>query len=121
MHISTNERIVSGGIPTNESAELCRDLQHNVGDDDEKGEGEVDEEPDLHRFDSESAGKAGGDWQVDRGQDHHAGDVDGDDQVGLALHPQVVGGLVDDVHQDGGQVGDQEHVKHIRTKINGDF
>lgn len=32
------------------------DLQHDVGDDDEEREGEVDEEPDLDRFDPQSAG-----------------------------------------------------------------
>ena len=93
------------------------DLQHNVEDDDEEGEGEVDEEPDLHRFDPQRAGEGGGDREVDGGEDHHAGDVDGDHQVGLPLHRQVVGGLVDDVHQDGGQVGHQEHIQDIATKF----
>ena len=97
------------------------DLQQNVGDDDEEGEGEVDEEPDLHRFDSQSAGEAGGDREIDRGDDHHTGHVHRDHQVGLALHTQVVGGLVDHVHQDNREVGYQEHIKDIRTKIYGDF
>ena len=39
----------------------CGDLQDNVEDDDEEGEGEVDEEPDLDRFDPQSAGQTGGD------------------------------------------------------------
>ena len=97
------------------------DLQHNVEDDDEEGEGEVDEEPDLHRFDSQRAGESRGDREVDGGEHHHAGDVDGDHQVGLALQPQVVGGLVDHVHQDGGEVGHQENIPDIRSKIHGDF
>ena len=36
-------------------------LDDDVGDDDEERVGEVEEEPDLHRLDSWSAGEAGGD------------------------------------------------------------
>ena len=93
------------------------DLEQNVGDDDEEGKSEVDEEPDLHRFDSQRAGESGGDREVNRGQHHHAGDVDGNQQIGLALNLQIVGGLVDHVHQDGGQVGYQENIPEITTKI----
>ena len=77
-------------------------LDKNVGDDDQERVGEVEEEPDLHWLDSWGAGQTGGDWEVDRGQDHHAGDVDGVDQAVLVLSGDVVGGLVDHVHQDGG-------------------
>ena len=42
---------------------------------------------------------------MDRCQDHHAGDIDSVDQAVLVLSGDVVGGLVDDVHQDGWQVG----------------
>ena len=51
----------------------CGDLQDNVEDDDEEGEGEVDEQPYLHRFDSQRAGESRGDGEVDGGQHHHAG------------------------------------------------
>ena len=61
------------------------DLKHYIDDDDEEGVGEVVEEPDLHGLDDGSAGKGAGDGEVDGGQDHHAGDVDGDDQVELVV------------------------------------
>ena len=80
-------------------------LQQNIDNDDEDRVGEVEEEPDLHWLDVSSAGKAGGHREIDRGQDHHAGDVDSVDQAVLVLSGDVVGGLVDDVHQDGWQVG----------------
>ena len=48
-------------------------LQQYVGDDDQEGVGEVEEEPDLHWLDVGGAGEAGGHREVDRGQDHHAG------------------------------------------------
>ena len=80
-------------------------LEENIEQYDQDREGQVEEEPDLHRLDVGSAGEAGGHREVDRGQDHHAGDVDGVDQAVLVLSGDVVGGLVDDVHQDGWQVG----------------
>ena len=83
-------------------------LKKNIDDDDKERVGQVEEEPDLHRLDVGGAGEAGGDRQVDRGQHHHAGDVDGDDHAVLVVSSDVVGGLVDDVHQDGGQVGHHE-------------
>ena len=43
--------------------------------------------------------------------------VDGVDQVVLGVSSDVVGGLVDHVHQDGGQVGYQENIPEITTKI----
>ena len=77
-------------------------LEENIDQYDEDRVGEVEEEPDLHWLDVGGAGEAGGDREVDRGQDHHAGDVDGDDHAVLVVSRDVVGGLVDDVHQDGG-------------------
>ena len=73
-------------------------LEENIDNDDQDREGQVKEEPDLHRLDVGGAGQAGGDREVDRGQDHHAGDVDGDEE----LQVQVVGGLIDCVDEDGG-------------------
>ena len=70
-------------------------IQHYVWSDDQDWEGKVEYEPDLHRLDCRGAGQAGGHREVDRGQDHHAGDVDGDHQVHLTLRPHIVGHLVD--------------------------
>ena len=51
-------------------------LEANVGQNDEEGVGQVEEEPHLHRLDVWGRREAGGDREVDRGQDHHAGHVD---------------------------------------------
>ena len=48
---------------------------YDGGDDDEEGVGQVPQEPHLHRLDGRGAWQRGGDREVDRGQDHHAGDV----------------------------------------------
>ena len=80
------------------------DLKNDVGEDDLEGVEQVDQEPDLHRLDTGRAGQAGGHREVDGGQDHHAGDVDGVDHAVLVLPRDVVGGLVDQVHQDCRQI-----------------
>ena len=70
-------------------------LKTDVDQNDEERVGEVEEQPDLHRFDVWGCRQAGGDRQVDRGQDHHAGDVDGVDYAELVVtapHLYVVGG-----------------------------
>ena len=89
------------------------DLQYNVAENHEKGVGEVEEEPDLNWLDVGGGGQTGRDRQVDSGKHHHAGDVDGVDQVVLAVSGDVVGGLVDQVHQDGGQVGHYEDTSNF--------
>ena len=76
------------------------DLKNDVCEDDLEGVEQVDQEPDLHRLNTGGAGQAGGHREVDGGQDHHAGDVDGVDHVVLGVPSDVVGGLVDHVHQD---------------------
>ena len=48
-------------------------LEYNVNNDDQDRKTQVKQQPDLHRLDVGGAGEAGGDGQVDRGQDHHAG------------------------------------------------
>ena len=83
-------------------------LEENIDNDDQNRVGQIKEEPDLHRLDVGGAGKAGGHREVNRGQHHHASDVDGVDQAVLVVSGDVVGGLVDHVHQDGGQVGHHE-------------
>ena len=89
-------------------SDITTHLKCDIDKYDEDREGQVEEEPDLHRLDVGGAGETGGHGQVDRGQHHHAGDVDGVDQVVLGVSGDVVGGLVDNVHQDGGQVGHHE-------------
>ena len=76
-------------------------LKENIDDDDEERVGEVEEEPDLHRLDVGCLGEAGGDREVDRGEDHHACDVDSDHQAVLSRSVEVGSGLVNQVHQDG--------------------
>ena len=47
------------------------------------------------------------------------GDVDGDDEVVPGVPGgQVVGGLVEDVHQDGGQVGNHEDAENSIFNVN---
>ena len=60
------------------------DLQHDVADDDHERVSEVEQEPHLHGLDVRRAGERGGDREVDRGQHHHARDVQGEDQVVLS-------------------------------------
>ena len=69
---------------------------------------QIEEEPDLDRLDVGGGGEAGGDREVDRGQDHHAGDIDADDQLVFVSVGDVVGGLVDNVHQ---------NLKDLETKL----
>ena len=57
---------------------------NDVSDDDQEGVGQVDEEPHLHWLDGGGGGQGGGDREVDRGEDHHAGNVHCDYQVLLS-------------------------------------
>ena len=93
-------------------------LKENIDDDDKERVGEVEEEPDLHRFDVGGAGQAGGHREVDGGQHHQGGDVQLEDQGVLVLPGEVDGGLVDDVHQDGGQVGHHEDAELLQDQVN---
>ena len=89
------------------------DLKNDVGEDDLEGVEQVDQEPDLHRLDTGRAGQAGGHREVDGGQDHHAGDVDGVDHVVLSVTGDVVGGLVDHVDEYCRQVNFHEDTPYI--------
>ena len=86
---------------------------NNVDQNNQERVGEISEEPGLHWLDVGCAGQGGGHWEVDGGQDHHAGDVHCDNQVILGVSRQVVGGLVDDVHQDGWEVGHHEDAEEL--------
>ena len=85
-------------------------LNHDIWDYDQERPEEVKKEPEFYRLDVQCDWQAGGDREVDRGQDHHAGDVDGVDHAVLVLSFDVVGELVDDVHEDGWEVGHHEYL-----------
>ena len=88
-------------------------LKNDVSEDDLEGIEQVDQEPDLYRLDVSRTGQAGGHREVDRSQDHHAGDVDGVDHVVPVRSRDEVGGLIDDVHEDGREEDDREDASHI--------
>ena len=57
----------------NDKKKTLTGLDENIEENNDEGVGEAGQEPDLHRLDVGGGGEAGGDGQVDRGQDHHAG------------------------------------------------
>ena len=80
-------------------------LHEDVTQYDQKGVAQVEQEPDLYRLDVRGGGQTGGHRDEDGGEDHHAGDVDGVDQVVLRVPGDVVGQLVYQVHQNRRNVG----------------
>ena len=78
--------------------------------------GQVEEEPDLHRLDVGGGWEAGGHREVDRGQDHHAGDVDRVHQAVLLIRHDIVGDLVNDVHEDCWEITDKENTPELPHK-----
>ena len=92
---------------------LCFYLEENISDNYQERPEEVEEEPLLNGFDVKGDREVLWNRDVDRGQQHHAGDVDGVDQVVLGVSGDVVGGLVDDIHQDGGEAGHREYLGHF--------
>ena len=86
-------------------------LHDNICQYDQDGVCEVEEQPDLDRLDVGRAGEGGGDGHVDGGEHHHARDVHRDDQVILGVPGDVVGGLVDDVHQESRNVIHHDYVE----------
>ena len=88
-------------------------LHDHVGNNDPERIGNAEEQPHLHRFDVRGVGQGHGDRHVDGGEHHHACDVDCDDQVILGVSSDVVGGLVDDVHQNGGQIGHHKNADRV--------
>ena len=93
-------------------------LQNNVDKDDKKRISQVEEEPHLHRFDSGGAWEGGGHRQVDGGKHHHTRNVHCHNQVILAVSCDIVGQLVDDVHQDGREVGHHEDAGNLISNVN---
>ena len=57
-----------------------------------EGKCELKYEPDFNRLDIRGGWETGGHWEVDGGQDHHAGDVDAVDQAVLVLPGNVLDG-----------------------------
>ena len=88
-------------------------LEENIKDNYQERPEEVEEEPLLNGFDVKGDREVLWDRNIDRGQNHHAGDVNAVDQAVLVLSADVVGGLVDDIHQDGGEVGHEEYLGHF--------
>ena len=68
-------------------------------------------------LDTRSSREGGGHGDVEGREDHQGGDVNCDDQLQVFSIVQVVGGLVDDVHQDGGQVGDGEDGGKVSAQL----
>ena len=68
-------------------------------------------------FNTRCSRKGRGHGDVEGGENHEGGDVQGDDGLQVLTVLQVVGGLVDDVHQDGGQVGDAEDGPEIPPEL----
>ena len=89
----------------------------DVEQNDEKGKDETKEKPDIDILDPGSCWEAAGHWDVERWENHQAGDVDGDDRLQEVLIVQVVGCLVDDVDDHGRQVGHQENAREISSKL----
>ena len=96
-------------------------LQTDVDENDKERKGEVEQKPDLYRLDIRGGGQASRHREIDGGQDHHAGDIDGVDQAELVLTGDEVSGLVDDVHEDTGDVGDHDDTKKFPSERHGDL
>ena len=70
----------------------------SIYQDDQKWIDETKEKPDLNIFDRRAGRETARDSDVDRGEDHHTGDVDSDDVTKEFLSDKIVGNLVNNVH-----------------------
>ena len=86
-------------------------MHDHIRNDNPERIGNAEEQPHLHRFDARCTGQRHGDGHVDGGEHHHACDVHGDDQVILGVPGDVVGGLVDDVHQKSRNIVHHDYVE----------
>ena len=75
-------------------------LQSNVYCDDHEGIDEAHEEPYLYWFDGWCVGQGVGDGEVDGGEHHHAGDVHRDNEFIAGLTGDIIGHLIDKVHEE---------------------
>ena len=96
---------------------MVNHVNSNVKENDEKGKDERGEKPDVHMFNARSSREGGSHGDVEGREDHEGGEVEGDDGLQVLAVVQVVGGLVDDVHQDGGQVGDAEDGPEVSPEL----
>ena len=80
-------------------------LENNIDKYNQERICQVEEKPFLYWLDALSVGQRSWYREVDRGQNHHAGDVHSDDQVIFGVASDVVGGLVDDVNENCGKIG----------------
>ena len=97
--------------------DLFNIIKENVDQDDDKTKKGAEQKPYVNILDIGSGWQAGGDRDVQGRQHHHAGD-DGFQELGVV---QIVGGLIDDVHEDGGQVGTAENTSKISPKLHSDL
>ena len=93
-------------------------LHDNICNDHKEWIEEIKEEPYFYWFDVWSAREGGGDREVDRGEDHHAGDVHCDYQVLARVRGKVDNCLVDDIHQDSWQICNQENICTFFRHVN---
>ena len=75
-------------------------LHDNICNDHKEGIEKIEEKPYFYWFDVWSKGQGGGDREVHRGEDHHAGDVHCDDHVLAGIRDKVDHSLVNYIHQD---------------------
>ena len=80
----------------------------DVKQDKTEGIGQVEQEPDVNRLGVGGLGHHRGEEDVQRREDGHTGDVGCQNGLKEAVAVNVHGGLVDDVHHDGGKVCGQE-------------
>ena len=82
-----------------------------------KGIDETEEKPDLDILDRGGGRETGRDSDVDGGEDYHAGEIDSYHGFKIVLCSEMIGQLVDDVHQDGGEVGHQQDVADLSAEF----
>ena len=75
-------------------------LEKNVGNDDQEWVCKIKQEPNFNRLDSRCAWQTVRNRKINRGKNHHAGDVHSDDELISIVCPDVASSLVDNVHQD---------------------
>ena len=77
-------------------------LNEGLGQDNNEGIDEAEEKPNLNILDRSSGGEATGDGDVESRENHQGSEIDLDDVTAKYGSFEVVSGLVDDVHQNGG-------------------
>ena len=88
-------------------------VKEDVDQNYEKRKYEAEQQPNIHNLDGGGCRQTVGHWDVESRQNHHAGDVDGDDGLQELRVGEVVGRLIDDVHEDGGQICHNEDAGEV--------